>query len=83
MTRPSFKMALFGMIWLLRVRSEIKRCAKCRRDCSKETFPCSTYFSVDPAQNATVSPTTGPTTYCEVHGYNPPEEGKNIEYRKK
>lgn len=27
-----FDMALFGMVWLLRVRSEMRRCAKCRRD---------------------------------------------------
>lgn len=25
-------MALFGMVWLLRVRAEMRRCAKCRRD---------------------------------------------------
>lgn len=25
-------MALFGMVWLLRVRSEMRRCSKCRRD---------------------------------------------------
>jgi hypothetical protein len=26
------KMALFGMVWLLRVRAEMRRCAKCRRE---------------------------------------------------
>ncbi|XP_063244259.1 disks large 1 tumor suppressor protein [Bacillus rossius redtenbacheri] len=26
------EMALFGMVWLLRVRAEMRRCAKCRRD---------------------------------------------------
>lgn len=25
-------MALFGMVWLLRVRSEMRRCSKCKRD---------------------------------------------------
>ncbi|XP_074105517.1 uncharacterized protein LOC141531529 [Cotesia typhae] len=25
-------MALFGMVWLLRVRSEMRRCSKCRRE---------------------------------------------------
>lgn len=25
-------MALFGMVWLLRVRAEMRRCAKCRRE---------------------------------------------------
>lgn len=28
----SIKMALFGMVWLLRVRAEMRRCAKCRRE---------------------------------------------------
>ncbi|XP_046472148.1 disks large 1 tumor suppressor protein isoform X4 [Neodiprion pinetum] len=29
---PRVDMALFGMVWLLRVRSEMRRCAKCRRE---------------------------------------------------
>jgi hypothetical protein len=28
----SINMALFGMVWLLRVRAEMRRCAKCRRE---------------------------------------------------
>lgn len=27
-----FAMALFGMVWLLRVRSEMRKCSKCRHD---------------------------------------------------
>lgn len=79
-------MALFGMVWLLRVRSEMKRCTKCRRqDIAQleEKASAATFFTID----TNVPHTTGadlnspghllaPTTYCEVHGYNPRKEGK-------
>lgn len=29
------EMALFGMVWLLRVRAEMRRCAKCRREAAQ------------------------------------------------
>ncbi|XP_050500628.1 disks large 1 tumor suppressor protein isoform X3 [Diabrotica virgifera virgifera] len=87
MRRP-IGMALFGMVWLLRVRSEMKRCAKCRRELRERQLEqqqrtpasCSTYFTIDAP---TVLPSTenlltpermGPTTYCEVHGFNPHKE---------
>lgn len=31
-TMPDPHMALFGMVWLLRMRAEMRRCAKCRRE---------------------------------------------------
>nr|CAI5819836.1 unnamed protein product [Callosobruchus analis] len=89
-------MALFGMVWLLRVRSEMKRCAKCRRDSQewmerqsqqrqqRTPASCSTFFTIDApppgVDTMTVATVTdadilGPTTYCEVHGFNPPKEG--------
>nr|CAH7768528.1 unnamed protein product [Callosobruchus chinensis] len=89
-------MALFGMVWLLRVRSEMKRCAKCRKDRQewmerqsqqrqqRTPASCSTFFTIDapPPGVDTMAVATvtdadilGPTTYCEVHGYNPPKEG--------
>lgn len=87
------EMALFGMVWLLRVRSEMKRCAKCSRrqqqqellQAEERTF-VPTFFTIDTPgplhniENAETSPGTvlAPTTYCEVHGYNPPKEGKVI-----
>ncbi|XP_072379959.1 disks large 1 tumor suppressor protein isoform X4 [Diabrotica undecimpunctata] len=87
MRRP-IGMALFGMVWLLRVRSEMKRCAKCRRELRERQLDqqqrtpasCSTFFTIDAP---TVLPSTenlltpermGPTTYCEVHGFNPHKE---------
>lgn len=81
-------MALFGMVWLLRVRSEMKRCAKCRRQQEssqmEERTSVPAFFTIDPTgplhnvENVVGAPGTvlGPTTYCEVHGYNPPKEGK-------
>lgn len=83
-------MALFGMVWLLRVRSEMKRCAKCRRqDVTQQQLEdrasTSTFFTIDTSPNLPLAPSTGtispghslaPTTYCEVHGYNPRKEGK-------
>lgn len=78
--RPSARMALFGMVWLLRVRSEMKRCAKCKRDNHQQDPSTSTFFTIDaPLAPTTPSTTTAqdlaPTTYCEVHGYNVPKEG--------
>lgn len=91
MTYPD--MALFGMVWLLRVRAEMKRCAKCRRQeqnvSPEERGPStSTFFTIE--GNATLPPATeavspghalGPTTFCEVHGFNPPKEGKFLRSR--
>lgn len=85
--RLSDGMALFGMVWLLRVRSEMKRCAKCRRqDVAQleERASTSTFFTIDTSPNVTIPPpgtispghSLAPTTYCEVHGYNPRKEGK-------
>ncbi|XP_031338101.1 uncharacterized protein LOC116167008 [Photinus pyralis] len=83
LTMSPYSMALFGMVWLLRVRSEMKRCAKCRRQelaQAEDRAPPATFFTID-TPNAvpcpdTVSPShnLAPTTYCEVHGYNPPKE---------
>lgn len=80
-----FGMALFGMVWLLRVRSEMKRCAKCRRQemaQAEERASAATFFTIDTPTTVpcpdTASPghTLAPTTYCEVHGFNPPKEGE-------
>ncbi|XP_049821395.1 disks large 1 tumor suppressor protein-like isoform X4 [Aethina tumida] len=91
MTRP-VGMALFGMVWLLRVRSEMKRCAKCRRhELQQQQMEAATadrrsaasqatFFTIDapvpPPVTDSHSPghTLGPTTYCEVHGFNPRKE---------
>ncbi|KAF5306501.1 hypothetical protein FQR65_LT07329 [Abscondita terminalis] len=80
-------MALFGMVWLLRVRSEMKRCAKCRRQeiaQSDDRTQSSTFFTIETPSVVpcpdTVSPShMAPTTYCEVHGYNPPKEDNKTE----
>ncbi|XP_044258200.1 disks large 1 tumor suppressor protein isoform X5 [Tribolium madens] len=82
MRRPTAGMALFGMVWLLRVRSEMKRCAKCRRQeivHAEERASASTFFTIDAPSampsTGTASPgPLAPTTYCEVHGYNLPKE---------
>lgn len=89
--RLSDEMALFGMVWLLRVRSEMKRCAKCRRQdlttqMIEDRASTSTFFTIDTTTPNiqlqqpldTISPghSLAPTTYCEVHGYNPRKEGK-------
>lgn len=86
---PHPGMALFGMVWLLRVRSEMKRCAKCRRQAEQATptqtdvASQSTFFTItDAAGGANVSSTPspghslGPTTFCEVHGFMPPKDGE-------
>lgn len=87
-------MALFGMVWLLRVRAEMKRCAKCRRQemlaaaqatSDERAASQSTFFTIDaslPPLDAELASGSGqhahgPTTYCEVHGFNPPKEGNN------
>lgn len=82
MRRPAeAHMALFGMVWLLRVRSEMKRCAKCRRQQQEminveDRASVSTFFTIDaPSVAPTGSSPVGPTTFCEVHGYNLPKEG--------
>ncbi|XP_065157765.1 disks large 1 tumor suppressor protein isoform X3 [Atheta coriaria] len=84
-------MALFGMVWLLRVRAEMKRCAKCRRQemlaaaqatSDERAASQSTFFTIDaslPPLDAELASGSGqhahgPTTYCEVHGFNPPKE---------
>ncbi|XP_068910812.1 disks large 1 tumor suppressor protein isoform X7 [Tenebrio molitor] len=82
MRRPTAGMALFGMVWLLRVRSEMKRCAKCRRQeivHTEERASASTFFTIDAPSampsTGTASPgPLAPTTYCEVHGYSLPKE---------
>ncbi|XP_030757882.1 disks large 1 tumor suppressor protein isoform X4 [Sitophilus oryzae] len=82
-------MALFGMVWLLRVRAEMKRCAKCqRREAARAasgrqaTSRATSFFTIEGA----ATPTSGqgtlrtpvveppPTTFCEVHGYVAPKE---------
>lgn len=83
---PKSDMALFGMVWLLRVRAEMKRCAKCqRRNERANQRPVSratTFFTIEgattPSQAAPRTPVAEPTTFCEVHGFIPPEEGKII-----
>ncbi|XP_045483674.1 disks large 1 tumor suppressor protein isoform X4 [Harmonia axyridis] len=87
--RQPVGMALFGMVWLLRVRSEMKRCAKCKRQQQHQQRPnlglddgasAATFFTIDAPTTATSLNTPSPghslahTTYCEVHGYNLPKE---------
>ncbi|XP_044762452.1 disks large 1 tumor suppressor protein isoform X4 [Coccinella septempunctata] len=86
--RQPVGMALFGMVWLLRVRSEMKRCTKCRRQQHQQRpnfglddgASAATFFTIDPPTTPTTlnTPSPGhslaPTTYCEVHGYNVPKE---------
>ena len=98
----SIKMALFGMVWLLRVRAEMRRCAKCRREemqqkqqqqqqhqqqqqqqqqqQKQESLQSSEdHMSASSAATFYTLDTPGPGgTYCEVHGYVPPKEGKFI-----
>lgn len=97
---PNYEMALFGMVWLLRVRSEMRRCAKCRREQLQhqqqqqqqqqlqtpsiqgtldDRASQSTFFTIDtpgPAPVPSPGHSLGPTTFCEVHGFMPPKEGK-------
>ncbi|KAK9884868.1 hypothetical protein WA026_009093 [Henosepilachna vigintioctopunctata] len=88
--RQPVGMALFGMVWLLRVRSEMKRCTKCRRQQQQQRLnmatddgaSAATFFTIDAPTAVTNvnSPSPGHslahTTYCEVHGFNLPKEGK-------
>lgn len=85
LTMTPLGMALFGMVWLLRVRSEMKRCAKCKRHDmaqAEERASTTTFFTINTPSIVprpdTASPghTLAPTTYCEVHGFNPPKEGE-------
>lgn len=114
------KMALFGMVWLLRVRAEMRRCAKCRKEellklqkeqaelqmlrGQQQQHQHSFHRSVEQQTEGAVaiisghgsgqesqdgvSPSTTNTTfynldppgpggtYCEIHGFIPPKEGK-------
>ncbi|KAL1123401.1 hypothetical protein AAG570_002481 [Ranatra chinensis] len=76
-------MALFGMVWLLRVRAELRRCSKCHSAAtSSSSLPASSQaiFTVDcpPAGASGPPPPPPPTAYCEVHGFRPRKdhEGK-------
>lgn len=82
-------MALFGMVWLLRMRAEMRRCAKCRREearwrreesaSSAPDAASAPIFTVDSAQlGASVAPHPAPGSYCEVHGFVPRKEGKKV-----
>ncbi|KAL1464402.1 hypothetical protein WDU94_004052 [Cyamophila willieti] len=76
---PSSPMALFGMVWLLRLRSELRQCSQCRSDAHRRArmellhqrniMPGSSnapIFTVD----GSAHPTEGPDlTFCQVHGY--------------
>ncbi|KAL3279964.1 hypothetical protein HHI36_017469 [Cryptolaemus montrouzieri] len=85
--RQPVDMALFGMVWLLRVRSEMKRCTKCRRQQQKQNLAvedgasAATFFTIEAPSTVTTlnTPSPGhslaPTTFCEVHGYSLPKEG--------
>lgn len=95
--RQPVGMALFGMVWLLRVRSEMKRCTKCKRQQhhQRNNFglddgaSTATFFTIDAPTAVTTlnTPSPGhslaPTTYCEVHGYNLPKEGEVWFFRKR
>lgn len=83
--RADYEMALFGMVWLLRVRSEMRRCAKCRREQQRAAHledrvaSQSTFFTIDtpgPAPVPSPGHSLAPTTFCEVHGFMPPKDGK-------
>lgn len=65
-------MALFGMVWLLRVRSEMRRCSKCRHE---EIDPCgpaaatATAATADAAAAtaATAAPSSPPSASSATH----------------
>lgn len=93
MTASSFGMALFGMVWLLRVRAEIKRCSKCQRHGERQKRTANqrpisrstTFFTIDgaisPRRESTVmTPLAESATFCEVHGYRPMEDGELLVY---
>lgn len=50
-------MALFGMVWLLRMRAEMRRCAKCRRE---EARWLNENAASEEPQNAAVQTASGP-----------------------
>ncbi|XP_039288437.1 disks large 1 tumor suppressor protein isoform X5 [Nilaparvata lugens] len=71
-------MALFGMVWLLRMRAEMRRCSRCHREgCAPlaahthSPHTSTPIFTVEGAAQQSPSP---PGTYCEVHGYVPRKE---------
>ncbi|XP_066259359.1 disks large 1 tumor suppressor protein isoform X2 [Euwallacea similis] len=83
MTVRTYGMALFGMVWLLRVRAEMKRCSKCQRSRAQTNQrPVSrntAFFTIDGSitsnqASATRTPVAEPTTFCEVHGYLPVDD---------
>lgn len=60
------QMALFGMVWLLRVRAEMRRCAKCRHEkISANPLP-NRSFRIN---NNVNSAGRLDNHYCEIHGY--------------
>lgn len=117
------EMALFGMVWLLRVKAEMRRCAKCRkeellklqkeqedlrlqkqqhRQC-QESHSQMLHRSVEQQTDGAVAlvgsvsqdcltPSTTQTTFynldppgfegtfCEIHGFIPPKEGKSFNF---
>lgn len=50
-------MALFGMVWLLRMRAEMRRCAKCRRE---EARWLNENAALEEPQNVAVQTASGP-----------------------
>lgn len=80
-------MALFGMVWLLRMRAEMRRCAKCRREEARwrqehadDTHDAASapIFTVESSRlGASAAPAApAPGSYCEVHGFVPRKEGR-------
>ncbi|KAL1505204.1 hypothetical protein ABEB36_004818 [Hypothenemus hampei] len=77
-------MALFGMVWLLRVRAELKRCAKCqangRRTERRSVSRATTFFTIDGAVDdirSSAQKEDEGTTFCEVHGFISPDQDLN------
>lgn len=81
----SAHMALFGMVWLLRLRSELRqsshchKCSRARHELHHRNLPGSSnapIFTVDTSSH----PGDGPDlAFCQVHGYvshHPSKEGK-------
>lgn len=78
-------MALFGMVWLLRLRSELRQCSQCtkcaraQRQRDYRNMPGSSdapIFTVEPSTHPGGEPGLG---FCQVHGYvphHPSKEGK-------
>ncbi|XP_054265727.1 disks large homolog 4-like isoform X2 [Macrosteles quadrilineatus] len=90
LTMPDPHMALFGMVWLLRMRAEVRRCAKCRREEARwlqenakppepHDAAAAPIFTVERAQMSSAPPPPPPAprtprTFCEVHGYRRKED---------